>query len=543
MKERMNPPDHRQTDTRARPVDRPAQPTDAWRRGVLKPLARAIGRQQGYILPWSIIASVLGIFVVLPVAVLVATQFRGQGKLEDSTRDVYATDAAVHAVIEDLARGADADPVSPNTYTLPTVDFGDVEPSVLVNQLVSQTMSTERLLDYAVSGSPTVLSGTGATGGATELADDDNSYYKLTASGSPPSLSYEVISEEIDFSSVSLGEITVTASATAAATRLDLYVHNPDDAAHTNGGYDTTPDVAELLDVADTEETVSFRLVDADVTYVNSLSTKTLKIKVVASNNTGFRLDTDRVVFTIGGPATTDLRYVTSDPTINAGTLVEGTLRDMEIDDTTNYKIKSVGNVVEFDVTSDDLALSSVDAVTVPLLVQTNKKDVVLEMYVYNSDDDAHTNGGYNTTPDLTATLAFADFDRWVSLEIPKADVAYLNTLSPISVKVKIRATHTTSFQLRTDLLLFSATSLTSQSQSYRGVTHQYVDPGLRNPDMATVAVGEGYLLRMYNVGPGLLNVNWASHTPSYADGQTSVQVYRGQVSPNPPREGVWLAS
>lgn len=40
--------------------------------------------------------------------------------------------------------------------------------------------------------------------------------------------------------------------------------------------------------------------------------------------------------------------------------------------------------------------------------------------------------------------------------------------------------------------------------------TQQYADPGVTNPDLASLPQGYGYLMRIYNVAPGTLQVNWA---------------------------------
>ncbi len=84
-------------------------------------VARMLRAQKGALLPMAIIASILGLTVVTPVAVLVASASRGQAHIADSTRNYYAADAAIHAVAADLIRGADLTPLSPDTYVFPTV--------------------------------------------------------------------------------------------------------------------------------------------------------------------------------------------------------------------------------------------------------------------------------------------------------------------------------------------------------------------------------------------------------------------------------------
>ena len=119
--------------------------------------------QAGAILPLAIMASLLGLAIVVPTAVLVGTAALRQGDFEDKTRDFYLTDSAVMAVIADLQRGADGDPLPPFDYIPPTVNFGDSVPIVSVRALetelalgsgngsgsglISQTVSTTRIVD------------------------------------------------------------------------------------------------------------------------------------------------------------------------------------------------------------------------------------------------------------------------------------------------------------------------------------------------------------------------------------------------------------
>jgi len=151
-------------------------------------------------------------------------------------------------------------------------------------------------------------------------------------------------------------------------------------------------------------------------------------------------------------------------------------------------------------------------------------------MYVHNPTDPAHTNGGYDTVPDLTATIPLNNTDKSVTLVVPKADITYLNTLFPISMKVKIRATHTSAFQLESDQLVFIATSKSAPVQVTKQIIQQYFDPGLKNPALATMLPKEGYLLRIHSVHPGVLNVNWARHATDFGNIQTTVLVFRGLV-------------
>ena len=55
-----------------------------------------------------------------------------------------------------------------------------------------------------------------------------------------------------------------------------------------------------------------------------------------------------------------------------------------------------------------------------------------------------------------------------------------------------------------------SATVTSPGTAARLAPVQQYFDPGLRNPDLATMRKGERYLLHIFNVHPGVLQVNWA---------------------------------
>ncbi|MBI4281917.1 MAG: hypothetical protein HY672_00300 [Chloroflexi bacterium] len=491
---------------------------------------QVLRRQEGFVLPWAIIIILLGVFIVVPVITMAGNAFRGHSRLEDQVRSFYAADAVVHAVMSDLVRGADAAPLPPNTYTAPIIDFGDIIPLIAVQVLESRTLATVKPVDYLVAGNPVVLVGFSPVGSGLDLAEDDDSYYKLTDAGTPPSLRYEVTSQAIEFPTVSFGEVRIVAQSTKSYTKVEVFVYNPNDPLHTQSGYNPIPDVTEILDLATTEETISVFLEDADVAYLNTLPTKTLKIKITATRTGGFRLDTDRVTFSIAGTVTTDERSVLGQPTISTGTLMSGSGSDLASDDVSYDKLSSSGAVIQFEALSDSFVFSGLDSVAIPFIARSSKDGVVVELFVYNPTDPAHTSGGYNPEPDLSATISLKNTDKAMTLSVSETDVAYLNTLSPISMRLKIRVTYTSDFQLEADMLAFIATSNSAPTTVTRQISQQYIDPGLRDPTMAQIASHEGYVLRIYNVHPGLLNVNWAAHAPDYKQAGKSVQVFRGVV-------------
>ncbi len=225
---------------------------------------------------------------------------------------------------------------------------------------------------------------------------------------------------------MSLGEVQIVASSNKDSDddeyyELELFIYNPDDPAHTSGGYSPTPDGTVTLDnhhdhrahhdheghecdhdhLGDDDDhdhghkfhkshrgshdhmdeaTLCARLSDADVDYLNSLSTKTLKVKVKAtkvtdpeedsSSNPPFKLRTDKVAFKLTGPATVDHRYVAGEPTAGADgtTLLSGAGSDLRLNDTSYVTFSGdPQDEVEFFVTSEEFIVSRLDSMLVPL--------------------------------------------------------------------------------------------------------------------------------------------------------------------------------
>lgn len=277
-----------------------------------------------------------------------------------------------------------------------------------------------------------------------------------------------------------------------------------------------------------------------------------------------FAIETGQLRFTFGGPATTDQRRVAEEPLINLGTLVSGARNSLNFNDEVYYTIKSeevaealdygdgdasefgddntsFRHLVEFEATSDQFAFPRIDTISVPIVIQTNKsRNAQLRLFVFGP-------GGYRSAPDLVKEIRAPNIDRAFNLQIPRKDVAYLNTLLSKSLKVKIRVSLNSEFQVATDSLRFIATTTDYQEQPVRTGLLEYIDPGLRNPEMAEMPADTGYLLRVKNVQPGLMNINWAfdshnhepgaEHKHGHADqhgGGVSIQVYEGLVVGEP---------
>ena len=76
-----------------------------------------------------------------------------------------------------------------------------------------------------------------------------------------------------------------------------------------------------------------------------------------------------------------------------------------------------------------------------------------------------------------------------------------------------------TSYQITTSYTVPSVTVngytpavsiATPQAGAVPAGTEQYIDPGVSNPQLASVSSGRGYLMRLFNVRAGTLTVNWA---------------------------------
>ena len=260
----------------------------------------------------------------------------------------------------------------------------------------------------------------------------------------------------------------------------------------------------------------------------------------------GFTLDTDMVEFVVTGAATVDQRSVSGDPVIRKGALPTGSGADLEADDLSYYTLNSLGNLVEFEVTSDDFVFPRLDEVSVQLVVRSSREDVEVKVFVFNPTD------GFGSKPDLEVEIEEADTDRAMGLSIPKEDIPFLNSPSPVKLKIQAKAEghdndddeddddrdhEPGGFTLEVDWISFIGVTTAAQEQEARKATHQYFGPGVEDPGLAQVAPGQGYLLRIYNLHPGVLNVNWAfdphppdAHHEHDDDDAISIRVYRGLV-------------
>ena len=302
------------------------------------------------------------------------------------------------------------------------------------------------------------------------------------------------------------------------------------------------------------EATICVPLSEADIAYFQSLPDKRIKIKLVAVRTSEedeegkppFKLITDKVAFKLTGQASVDQRGVEGERVVLTGNLASSSAADTTKDDSSYLTVASSDGVVELQLTSAHFAFSRLDTVSVPIVLRATQDPVELHMFVYNPNGAGHGGDGFSGRPDLKARIRLKDADWVVTLQIPKEDVAFLNDQSPVPLTIRIRASQEqddddeeppSEFELAVDMVRFLATTTDEPGNPARKVTHQYIDPGVTDPDLATVASGEGYLLRIYNLHPGLMNVNWAFDPPISFDDDgddddalPSIRVYKGLV-------------
>jgi len=286
--------------------------------------------QSGAILPMAILASLIGILLIVPVAATVATTARSQGNLLDDTNDAYVAEAGVLAVIEDLVHGADGEPPAPYNYLPPVVNLDGRVPYTTVKALrdaSSLPVSSRRLLNYGNAGGPTVTLGTlsvdpivdGPTAGADLEAEGKKYKYPfvfdvigegiLPDGTSPKGASFDpnpqraeftFISELVDFDPTLTGDVQLDLQAWEESAEVKIYAYEWDSGSGdpTIGNLPAFPIVTRIIDhhhdgdqtehvhespKADHHGTadVTFRLSDGALRFVNN--NRFIKIKIVAT--------------------------------------------------------------------------------------------------------------------------------------------------------------------------------------------------------------------------------------------------------------------
>ncbi len=314
-------------------------------------------------------------------------------------------------------------------------------------------------VDFRIAGDPTIIQGTYLSGSGTDLRFDDTAYYSVRATSTPRTLIWEATSEAVDYTSITNIKVEFTGRVTGSGVTQEFYIYNPSDPAHTDGGYATSPDQADVYPSANVDKTVSFEFTDTDIAYVNSLPTKVIKIKLRATRSSSFDLRADKLVFKVAGtPSPTFYRdYVLdTDPTLEVGSYVSGDYTSMATDDTSYYRTRRVGTTIQWTAVSEPVGLDTVSSIEVRFIGRSTQSGVVQGIYVFNP---ANGGDGYPATPDLQTTYSTANSDQLASFFLSAADVDYVESLFPKEVRIRIKGTGTTtSWDLLDDQLLFRVT-------------------------------------------------------------------------------------
>ena len=204
----------------------------------------------------------------------------------------------------------------------------------------------------------------------------------------------------------------------------------------------------------------------------------------------------------------------------------------------------SFNHVVEFEVTSDTFEFPRVDTISMPITVRTSEtKKAKIRLFVSNP---AHGGDDFSSEPDLLATITAPNIDRAYGLSVTRKDIDHLNTLSPVTIKVRVSLDK--EFELAVDAMSFIATTTDPQSSIVRPGAQNYIDPGLRDPNMAVMPFKTGYMLRLVNIQPGVMNINWEFEPHVHQAGEehkhdhhhdnerdVAIEVYRGLLVNSPP--------
>ncbi|MDP2659258.1 MAG: hypothetical protein Q8R28_00825, partial [Dehalococcoidia bacterium] len=147
-----------------------------------------------------------------------------------------------------------------------------------------------------------LISGSYVSGGCAQLNTDDTAYYVVSSGGGDPKYArYEITSQAITFTTISNIDVVFVGRSDKKNNSQQFFVYNPTDSAHTDGGYHpTVADQAFTYLTANEDKQTTFTLEAADVSYINSLGTKTVKIKVVATTGLGgptIILSSDQFIF------------------------------------------------------------------------------------------------------------------------------------------------------------------------------------------------------------------------------------------------------
>lgn len=311
-------------------------------------------------------------------------------------------------------------------------------------------------VSFNISGEPTLTQGTFRSGSGANLKFDDSNYYVTRGSGSPRTIIWEATSEVIDYTTITDISIEFVGQVDRSGISQSFFVYNPNDADHTFGGYDDTPDESSVYPTVNVDRTVNFEFNDDDVAYVNSLGSKVVKIKLVATDPAVFDLSADKLVFKVAGtPSSTFSRdyAVDTNPTIQTGSLVSGDYTGLATDDTSYYITQEVGNVIQWEAVSEAITLDTATSTEVRFIGRTTKGSPLIEFFVFNT---ANGGDGYPVTPNATTTYTAINTDFSTSFFLNASDLAYVNSLFPKEVRIRVKGSGGgTQWRFEADRLIF----------------------------------------------------------------------------------------
>ncbi len=140
------------------------------------------------------------------------------------------------------------------------------------------------------------------SGGCAQLNAQDSSYYVLGSSqgGSTKYVTFEITSTVITNTSITEIDVSFVGQSSWAGTLQQLFVYNPNDPANTNGGYHpTVADQGFTYTKRDTNVATTWPLTAAQLNYIESLVTKTVRLKALASTTANYSLSVDQFSFSV----------------------------------------------------------------------------------------------------------------------------------------------------------------------------------------------------------------------------------------------------
>ena len=219
-------------------------------------------------------------------------------------------------------------------------------------------------------------------------------------------------------------------------------------------------EVVERALVICEQESLDSSLPDDTPIYVTgsplSLEPKVVKIRIKATHPQKFRLFSDQLIFQVAGtPSPSFFRdyLIETDPFLETGIYVSGGFSSLAVDDTDYYRVRESGDVVQWTAVSQAINLGTVSSVQFFFTARVSRGTPVQQIYVFNP---ANGGDGYAVSPDSETTYGSTGTDVTVSFLLSAADVAYVNTLFPKEVRIRVRGTDSSNrWRLNGDRLVF----------------------------------------------------------------------------------------